>query len=42
LRRSQPDFSSGCVETMISVGRGSSIAIASRTASAGSESTTSP
>ena len=42
FRLSQPDRSAGCVETMISVSLGSSIAIASRTASAGSASTTRP
>jgi hypothetical protein len=40
FRRRQPDFDSGCVETMIS--SGSSIAIASLTAVSGSLSTTSP
>ena len=41
-RRSQPDFCSGCVETMISSTGGSSCASASRTASTGSASTTKP
>src|SRR5581483_12013221 len=40
LRRSQPDFCCGCVETITSLG--SSCSIASRTAATGSDSTTTP
>src|SRR5438067_1284960 len=40
LRRSQPDFCCGCVETITS--SGSSCSIASRTAATGSDSTTTP